>query len=245
MSFLEILSSIERYWFIIIAFAGFIFYYYRKEMNKYEKWQDKYVKYVLVPFHLQHLKNPSLDIKTFIGKVEIYENVYIPSYIHYLYKINDFEGMRKILIVDWDTKNPSQKNLSSLAQSKVAGAISYGFEFLIIFMFSLTIPFVLISLFALILELIISWGNLSWNEQICRSLYVFLASIILLAVLIFTLRRTRKVYSCCYSAQIKVIKRVVKRKKNNYKKISKDLIYNEIVCADNKTKSSIESTPSE
>jgi len=58
----SLLNFIEGYWLIITAIAGFIFYYYRKEMDKYEFWQNEYLNTFLVQFHLQYLVNTELLI---------------------------------------------------------------------------------------------------------------------------------------------------------------------------------------
>jgi len=111
MGFHEVLKPISDYWFIIVAIAAFFHYYYRKEMTKYEDWQNEYFENILVPFHLQCLKSFSFDVSEFIDSVQLLNKAFVPSYLHYLACRNEYDKFKEVVLVDYEKYNPSLSDM--------------------------------------------------------------------------------------------------------------------------------------
>jgi hypothetical protein len=232
MGFNDMLNAISEYWFIIIAIAAFFHYYYKKEMTKYEAWQNMYFDEILAPFHLQYLKNPSKDINEFINDVGLLDKTYVPSYIHYLTRNGSHANMVNVMLVDYERNNPSPNNLSVRAQTKILDVIFFCMEFVFAFLATLTLALALLSAALAFGEVFAFIQNGFWNVAdpsgagrplIIAYLVSLLSCIIITGLFLFLLKRSN--YSNCYSADRTKVEKLIAQKLKRYEKISPNLIY--------------------
>jgi len=227
----EVLDFIKSYWFLIIAVIGIFHFYYKKEMKKFEVWQEKYFDEVLSPFRLKYLENSGFVIKDFIDEIMIYEKPHIPNYILHVARQGDYEKLKKIFVADYETMNPSQRNLFSNAHVKVLEVILFFCAFILILG---TSPLVLISLMFFILSFgdvvvyilgLVHGGVVLANAMNFSNIISFIifggSSVFLMWALITIINS----YSDYYSLKNKKIDKIIVRKEKAFEKIQKKIVY--------------------
>lgn len=228
----NILETLKEYWIIIIAITGFLYYFYKKEVTKLEVWQNEYFNKILVPFHLQCLSNPLIDIREFLNEKDIYSKEYIPSYIFYLAKKNGHEQIHRILVVDYEYNYPSQKGVFLSSLLKIGDVMGFFVSIGTFLMTVAFIPIVFIFLLAIILELIQVLQNNIWSsvnfygaEVLAINVYTIslLICISFIASIMLLYRTTD--YNDCYTSKKKIIEKSIKLKLKRYNNLSKKLIY--------------------
>ena len=133
---LELLGDLKEYWFLVIAVGGLFLYFYRKEEERLNKWQQDYFNEILVPFHLECLKNPHNCVGRFLYENNIYDKVYVPTYIFYLEKKKSYEKLQKIMIVDYEKNYPSTNQIFFISQKKGLSVFLFFLQLLMFFTFA-------------------------------------------------------------------------------------------------------------
>jgi len=235
MGFNGMLKTISEYWFIIIAIIAFFHYYYKREMTKYETWQNKYFYKILVPFHLQYLKNLSIDIPVFINDSKLLDKAYVPSYLHYLARNESYANMINVMLVDYERNNPSPSNLSTRAQSKIMDVVFFCMDFIIILVLTLFIVLIALSVVFIVSEIVAFIQNGFWNVVLSGSngnlqIFVYIITLIVFSImtgtLLFFLNYINKSnYKNCYSSNRYKVEKLIAQKLKRFEKISVNLIY--------------------
>jgi len=216
-------------WPIISLVIGFIFYYYKLEEKKVQKWEDDYFTQLLVPFYRQN-RNRSIfdvkdsDIKDFMAPEMISDKEYVPSYIFQLIKQQRYDDVHKVLIVDYINNYPSLKQIISSTGKRLKNVAILFIQFFLIFAFACSL---VLSIFIMIYSLssIINGIRLGDIASVLRMLSVLIFLVLLMALLLFALKKNdKKDYTDCYSLDEEVVESLIESRLKAYGKISKSLI---------------------
>jgi len=204
----------NEYLIIIVAIVGAIYYFYKKENAKREKWESLYLNKILVPFHLRYLKKSFINTQKFLKKIDLYDKGYVPNYVFYLLILNDFDTIFKVLLVDYEWNSYTQKQLHSRSQSKTLNLIMYFVEWMLIllFVFSLLIVFIMgLSFFILFIN-----GTLQFPEY--TNSIITMPILIVLCFFIPQLLKIIQSNDDGYSTDVKTIKNSIEIRVKYYEK---------------------------
>lgn len=106
MDYFELLKKMAP----IGAIGAFLFLYFDKEYNGYKEVKKLYFEKVLVNYIGLYKKNKEINPIKFIKKNYTYKDYYIPPYIMYLMDQKEKIKLHKVLIEDYKTNFPSERN---------------------------------------------------------------------------------------------------------------------------------------
>ena len=228
----DIISSLNGSWIMLTAITGFLYYFYKKETAKLEKWQDEYFYEILVPFRMEYLKNVSMSIREYINKIDIYNKGYVPSYMFHLVKQNKYEEIRQILIVDYEHNYPSLKRTSFKSLTKFMNVVNFFKEFVMIFMFAICLFNFFLFTYLILLEVHHFWQSNMWSTINIYGIEVLIIWMLAVFLLLFILGcRYILLYFCkkdftdCYSSKKEIVDKIIKQKIKIYGEIESKLIY--------------------
>lgn len=226
--FETLIPFINQHILILSAILSFFCFYYRKEYNKLETWNDLYFRNVVAKFNLKYFYDKPIDIRKFIKEQDLINKPYIPTYIMYLIKKQDYDKIKKILIIDYK-KNYPTANSRMLPLMHILGFLSVlGIIFLSIYTSLIFLVIFIASIYSTFAFILSFFTSLNVDYQvdyifclIISTLYIKNYELILKIIFYFFKVDPDE----AYSQDIKIIKRIIKYRVASYDKHHKNFFY--------------------